>query len=71
MNSADDAVKAFDMGASDVIVKPFEPYLVKRRVQNIVDLRRQKINQKELIEKQAEALRKSNDKMIDLITSLR
>lgn len=70
LNSADDAVKAFDMGASDVIVKPFEPYLVKRRVQNIVDLRRQKINQKELIEKQAEALRKSNDKMIDMLSSI-
>ena len=27
-------VRAFDLGASDIVMKPFEPHVVKRRVQN-------------------------------------
>lgn len=69
-DSAESSVWAFDLGAADIIVKPFEPYVVRRRVQNIIDLNLQRMNQDELIEEQAARLRESNDIVIDALSSI-
>ena len=37
-DSMENEVRAFDMGAADIIMKPFEPHVVKRRVQNTIEL---------------------------------
>ena len=37
-DSAARAARAFELGASDFIVKPFEPCAVRRRVRNLVEL---------------------------------
>ncbi|MFQ8600793.1 MAG: two-component system response regulator [Oscillospiraceae bacterium] len=42
--SSTDEVRAFDLGASDLIPKPFEPHVVRRRVQNTVELNRHKLH---------------------------
>lgn len=70
LNSTEDEIKAFDLGASDIIVKPFEPYVVKRRVQNIIELNQQKRLQHKIIEKQSEKLREANDVMVDALSSI-
>ena len=48
--SAENEVRAFDLGASDIVMKPFEPYVVKRRVQNIVELNRHQLHLEELVD---------------------
>ena len=69
-NSAENEMRAFDMGASDIIVKPFELHVVRRRVENIIELNRHKLHQDELIEEQAKKLRESNSVMIDALSSI-
>ena len=69
-DSAENEVKAFDLGASDIIMKPFEPYVVHRRVQNVIELNLRKLNQQEIIEAQAEKLRESNSIMVDALSSI-
>ncbi|MCI2068429.1 MAG: diguanylate cyclase [Bacilli bacterium] len=69
-DSTENKVRAFDLGASDIIAKPFEIYIIKRRVQNIIDLNLQKQNQAEIIQEQAEKLRESNSAMIDALSSI-
>lgn len=69
-NEADSELKAFDLGASDIIGKPFEPYVVKRRVENIIELYRYKQNLEELVEEQSIKLLKSNEVMIDTLSSV-
>lgn len=59
-----------DMEASEIIMKPCEPYVVKRRVQNIIELNQHRLNQEELIEEQAARLRESNSAMIDALSSI-
>ena len=69
-DSTENEVRAFDLGASDIIVKPFEPHVVKRRVQNIIDLNRHKLHLEELVSEQAAKLRDSNDVVIDALSSV-
>ena len=69
-DSSDNEMRAFDLGASDIIMKPFEPHVVKRRVQNTVDLNLHKLNQQELIEEQSAKLRESNAVMVDALSSI-
>ena len=68
--SADNEVKAFDLGASDIVMKPFEPYVVKRRIQNIIELNLRKLYQEELIAEQSAKLRESNAVMVDALSSI-
>ena len=69
-NSAESEMRAFDMGASDIIVKPFELHVVCRRVQNIIELNQHKLYQDELIEEQSRKLRESNAVMINALSSI-
>lgn len=69
-DTAESEVRAFDMGAADIIMKPFEPHVVKRRVQNAVDLCRHKLHLEELVEEQSASLRESNAVMIDALSSI-
>ena len=69
-DSVESEVHAFDLGASDIIMKPFEPHVVKRRVQNSVELNLHRLNQEELIEEQASKLRESNELLVDTLSSI-
>lgn len=69
-DSVENEVQVFDMGASEIIMKPFEPHVVKRRVQNIIELNLHRLNQEELIEEQSAKLRESNSAMIDALSSI-
>jgi putative two-component system response regulator len=37
-SSEETSVKAFEYKVSDIVIKPFEPMIIKRRVQNIIEL---------------------------------
>ena len=37
-SSTDVQSKGYDMGASEVITKPFKPYVIRKRVRNLIDL---------------------------------
>lgn len=69
-DSAENEMRAFDLGASDIVMKPFEPHVVKRRVKNTVELNLRKLNQQELIRQQATKLRESNTVMVDALSSI-
>ena len=69
-DTAESEVRAFDLGAADIIMKPFEPHVVKRRVQNAVELCRHKLHLEELVEEQSASLRESNAIMIDALSSI-
>lgn len=63
-------VKAFSMGAAEAIADDCDPYVLLRRVQNIVELHRHKWHLEELVQEQASILRHSNDAMVDVLSSL-
>ena len=72
----DSALKGYSLGVSDLINKPFNPDIVVRRVQNIVELYNHQQNleqklreQKELLDKQAERLSRSNQFVIEALST--
>ena len=69
-DSMENEVRAFDLGASDIIIKPFEPHVVRRRVQNAVELNRHKMHLEEMVEEQAAKLRESRDVIMDTLSSI-
>ena len=69
-DSMENEVRAFDMGAADIIIKPFEPHVVRRRVQNAVELNLHKMHLEELVEEQAVKLRESRDVIMDTLSSV-
>lgn len=69
-DSIENEVRAFDLGAADIIIKPFEPHVVRRRVQNAVDLNRHKMHLEEMVGEQAAKLRESRDVIMDTLSSV-
>jgi len=63
-------VRVFDLGASDIITKPFESRSVKRRIQNAVELYRHKLHLEDLVEEQAAQIRESDTALIDGLSSV-
>ena len=69
-DSTENEVRAFDLGASDIVMKPFEPHVVRRRVENVVELNRHKRHQEELVDEQAINLRESKAALMDALSSV-
>ena len=69
-DSSENEVRAFDLGAADIIIKPFEPHVVRRRVHNAVELNRHKVHLEEMVEEQAAKLRESRDVIMDTLSSV-
>jgi len=68
---------AYRLGASDIIKKPFDAYIVKQRTRNVIDLYYNKRHLEEMVEiqtkvlrKQAEELRHMNDHIIDVMSNV-
>jgi len=75
-NSESTALKGYTSGVSDIINKPFNPEIVHRRVENIIELYNHKRfletklqEQYRLLEKQAEKLKKANTFVIDTLST--
>lgn len=68
---------AYDMGVSEVIHKPFNKNVIKKRVRNLVDLYSKKNDLEELVSIQTESIKmqtqrliESNDMMIDALSTV-
>lgn len=66
----EDEVRAFDSGATDIILRPFEACTVKRRVQNVIELNEHRQHQEDIIREQAVTLRNSTDALTDVLSSV-
>lgn len=69
-SSAEVQKKGYDMGVSDIISKPFDPYIVRSRVNNIVDLYRYKNHLEDLVEDQTKKLREHNTQLINTLGTI-
>lgn len=69
-DSTDNRVKVFELGASDIIAKPFEPEVVRSRVKNIIELGRYRRHLEALVEEQSTRARESNAAVIDMLSSV-
>lgn len=69
-DSTDNRVRVFELGASDIIAKPFEPEVVKSRVRNIIELGRYRRRLEMLVEEQSARARESNAAVIDMLSSV-
>ncbi|MDR2133172.1 MAG: response regulator [Clostridiales Family XIII bacterium] len=57
------ALMGYSMGVVDIINKPFNPDIVRRRVQNTVDLYLHKFYLEDMVEKQTKALELQNEQL--------
>ena len=69
--------KCYEMGVSDIIKKPFDPYIVKRRVDNMIDLYMHKNQLEKMVEEQiailmdqAIRLKESNNQIIETMSTI-
>lgn len=76
-NSDTASLKSYDLGVSDIINKPFNPSIVKRRVENIIELYAHKGHLESLVseqvqrlEDQARKINQANAFMIEALSSV-
>ena len=69
--------KAYRLGATDIIKKPFDAFIVKQRTKNVIELYYNKRHLEEMVElqtkvlrKQAEELQSINDRIIDVMSNV-
>lgn len=70
MVDAESEAKALELGAWDNIRKPFQPMVIARRMHNLVALSQHQQHLEELVERQAASLRRSNEAVVDTLTSV-
>lgn len=63
----DTYVKAYDLEVSDIIHKPFDSYIVMRRVNNIINLHYHKNNLQEMVDMQSNKLKQQNVRIINTL----
>jgi diguanylate cyclase (GGDEF)-like protein/PAS domain S-box-containing protein len=72
--TADDSMgnrtRVFELGASDVIAKPFDPAEIKNRVKNIIELGRYRRQLETMVAEQSARTREANAAVIDMLTSV-
>lgn len=76
-NSEQAILNGYNLGVSDVITKPFNPDIVRKRVQNTVELNSYKLQlenkvktQVEFIERQSQELERVNSFIIDTLSTI-
>ena len=69
--------KAYRLGVSDIIKKPFDAFIVKQRTQNVIELYYNKRHLEEMValqtkvlRKQADELQRMNDRIIDVMSNV-
>lgn len=63
LNEDDHESRGLDMGAVDYIAKPFNPYLVKARVRNQVELKMHKDHLEQMVLERTRSLREAHEKL--------
>lgn len=70
LDSHKDEARLFDLGASDLIMKPFNPLAIRKRVMNVTEQYRYRNHLEQLVEEQASRLERSNEAMIDTLGAI-
>lgn len=61
--------RGFQMGVVDIIVKPFNPSFIRRRLGNILELYRHRLHLQEVVNAQEEKLRQTSSSIIDTLST--
>ncbi|MBC8569486.1 response regulator [Oscillospiraceae bacterium NSJ-54] len=61
--------RGFQLGVVDIIVKPFNPSFIRRRLGNILELYRHRLHLQEVVAAQEEKLRQTNSSIIDTLST--
>ncbi len=61
---------AFSLGATEVVLRPYTPSVVQRRVQIIIDLFLHRWNLETLVEEQSQTIRNTNQVMLDALSAI-
>lgn len=69
-NSTGSQVKVLELGASDIIAKPFEAEAVKSRVKNVLELGRYRRRLENMVEEQAARAREANAAIVEMLSSV-
>lgn len=70
LDSQEDEARLFDLGASDLIMKPFNQLAIRKRVLNVTEQYRYRNHLEQLVQEQAERLEQSNEAMIDTLGAI-
>ncbi len=69
-DSVDSKVKVFELGASDIVTKPFDVDIVKSRVKNIIELGRYRRRLESLVAEQSVRAQETSAAVIDMLSSV-
>lgn len=69
-NSEEVMYEGYDLGVQDIIEKPFIPYFLKRRVENIIELYKTKKDLKDTIEYQSQIISKKIEELKKINSSV-
>ncbi len=69
-NTVESEQRGYDMGVSDIIGKPFDPYIVLRRVENIIDLYSYKNHLEAMLQEKTIELQKRNEELENKVKEL-
>ncbi len=70
LDSHEDEARLFDLGASDLIMKPFNPLAIRKRVMNVTEQYQYRNHLEQIVQEQAERLEQSNEAMIDTLGAI-
>ena len=69
-DNTENELAALDMGAADIIGKPFEPNIVKKRVHNVIDANQSHTELERITIDLSSRLQRSNAVMVDMLSSV-
>lgn len=69
-NSTDQMVEAYELGVKDIIGKPFVPYFLQRRIENVLELYKLQKKYKNLVVKQAQIIEEKVSEIKELNNSI-
>jgi len=74
MLSADDSensiLNAYNLGAFDFIGRPFNPQIIRKRVENAIELYRHKLDLENMVMEQTRKLKQSTQAMVDTLSTI-
>ena len=70
MDALDGQLRAMDLGAVDLISKPFEPLIVRRRVQNAIDSVGYRRQMESMVAAQKQLISQSHEAMLNTLRSI-
>lgn len=67
-NSEETMYEAYELGVKDVLEKPFVPYFLKKRIENVIELYKVKRNQEHIIEEKIKNIKQLNYNITELLS---